>query len=169
MALFKKKTKQTVLDLLNGLGALKDCILDNFRELLASNCITYRKKDGKPNRQAKPKDQLKTIKDQQERFIEYKMKQAYANLGILKLPKDWKETNQYRVFRRSNLVQLVGYIEAMIQGLKPRVYVTASGYERVTDIGLDKQFLTAEVEIAKNLIERIDKELTHYNTTTTVE
>jgi hypothetical protein len=57
----------------------------------------------------------------------------------------------------------------MIRGIKPRVYVTTAGYERLTDIGLSKQFLTEEVEHVKNEIERIDKELTQYNTTTTIE
>jgi hypothetical protein len=169
MRLFKKKAKTMLSDILSGLRALQECILDNFRALAADNCITYRKKDGKPKRQQKPKEALSAIKEQQERFIEYKMKQAYGNLGIVKLPADWKETNQYRIFKRSNLVQIAGYAESMIKNLKPKAYLTAAGIDRCTDIGLDKAFLTAEVEAAKNEIDVIDKELISYNTTTAVE
>jgi hypothetical protein len=169
MGLFKSKGKQKVADLLSATKALTEIIIDNFKELLSNNCLIYRKKDGKPKRAFKPKERFRTIENQQDRLIEQKMRLAYANLGIFKLPKNWKHTNQYNIFLRSNLVQLEGYANAMLKNLKPKAYVTSTGLEKLVDIGLDKQFLVDKVEETKIEIEAIDKLLTSFNTTTNVE
>lgn len=113
--------------------------------------------------------ELAEIQSKQAKSTFFKMLKTYANLNILKLPANWMQTQQYKIFRRGDLVQYRGYLASILKDIQPEgEFLTKTGRKKQTTVMLNREFLLKEIEKCDIEIELIDESMRNYNADTAI-
>ncbi len=165
----KARTKAILNDLLLEGKAIVDTVIEMFDDIKRLNCISHvigKTIDRDVN---VAMHELAEIQKKQAKSTFFKMLKAYANLNILKLPANWQSTQQYKIFRRGDLVQYKGYLSSILKDLQTEGdYITKTGRKKHMSIILNKDFLLKEIEKCNVEISLIDEQMSQYNSCTAI-